>query len=144
MQFQLLNIEIQSVQVCWICTPFKYNQTQFRRVEVPSLRNHIVHPRLFYPSYESYKWIFQYFLIFLVNIWSENSISVPKHPQIMYFEYGCLVGLHIKEVKKQRRGRALMSNLVSHRWYDMEKLTVPGSSNLNLTFSGAQKKTFFY
>ena len=58
------------------------------------------------------------------------------------FEYGCLVGLHIKEEEKQRRGGALMSNLVSHRWYGVEKLAVPGSSNLNLGFSGAQKKSF--
>ena len=38
-------------------------------------------------------------------------------------------------------GGALMSNLylISHHWYDMEKLTVPGSSNLNLSFSGAQQ-----
>ena len=35
-----------------------------------------------------------------------------------------------------------MSNLVSHRWYDMDKITVRGSSNLNLSFSGAQKKKF--
>ena len=33
--------------------------------------------------------------------------------------------------------------LKSHRLYDMEKLTVPGSSNLNLSFSWAQKKKFF-
>ena len=37
---------------------------------------------------------------------------------------------------------ALMMNLclISHSWYDAEKLTVPGSSNLNLGFSGAQQK----
>ena len=35
-----------------------------------------------------------------------------------------------------------MSNgcLISHLWYDVEKLTVPDSSNLNLRFSGAQEK----
>ena len=26
-----------------------------------------------------------YFLIFLLNIWSGNSISIPVHPGIMYF-----------------------------------------------------------
>ena len=36
-----------------------------------------------------------------------------------------------------------MINLISHRWYDVEKLTVPGSRNLNLSFSEAQKKGFF-
>ena len=34
---------------------------------------------------------------------------------------------------------ALMSNL-SPSWYDEEKLTIPGSSNLNLRFLGAQQK----
>ena len=52
MQFQLLKVETQSVQVCWICTAFRYNQTQFRRVEVPSLGNHMVYPQLSHPSYE--------------------------------------------------------------------------------------------
>ena len=35
----------------------------------------------------------------------------------------------------------LMSNLclISHRWYDVEKRTVPGSSNLNLIFLGAHQ-----
>ena len=51
MQLELLKLEIQSVQVCLICTPFKYNQTQFRRVEVPSVGNHMVYPHLSEPSY---------------------------------------------------------------------------------------------
>ena len=44
--------------------------------------------------------------------------------------------------KAEAGGGALMDNLclISHRWYDVEKLTVPGSSNLNLSFSGAQQK----
>ena len=32
-----LKVETQSIQVCWICTTFRYNQAQFRGVEVPSL-----------------------------------------------------------------------------------------------------------
>ena len=36
-----------------------------------------------------------------------------------------------------------MNNLVSHHWWDVEKVTVPGSSNLNLSFSGVQKEKFF-
>ena len=51
-QFQILKVETQNVQMCRICTAFRYNQTQFRRVEVPSLGNHMVHPRLSHPSYE--------------------------------------------------------------------------------------------
>ena len=47
MQFQLLKAEIQSVQVSYICTTFRYNlKIQFGRVEVPSLVHHMVHPRL--------------------------------------------------------------------------------------------------
>ena len=52
--------------------------------------------------------------------------------ELSTFEYGCLVGLHIKEGKRQRQGMgALMSNLclINDRRYDAEKLTVPGSSN---------------
>ena len=47
------------------------------------------------------------------------------------FEYGCLVGLNIKDGARQGQG-ALMSNhcLRGHCWYDVEKLTVPGSSYL--------------
>ena len=44
---------------------------------------------------------------------------------------------------KGRGGKgASMSNLflINHHWYDVEKLTVPGSSNLNLNFSVAQQK----
>ena len=52
MQFQLLKVETQSVQVCWICTTFRSNQRQFERTEVPSLEYHMVYPRLPHPSYE--------------------------------------------------------------------------------------------
>ena len=49
-------------------------------------------------------------------------------------------------ISRRGRGRgakeALMSNLcpIGRCQYDVEKLTVPGSSNLNLSFSGAQQK----
>ena len=52
MQFKLLKIETQSVQTFWIRTTFRYNQTQFRSVEVPSLWDHMVYPCLSDPSYE--------------------------------------------------------------------------------------------
>ena len=47
------------------------------------------------------------------------------------FEYGCLVGSDIKEGTRQSQG-VLMSNdcLISHCLYDVEKLAVPGSGNL--------------
>ena len=49
-----------------------------------------------------------------------------------------MVGLNIKEGTRQRQG-TLMSNhcLISHCWYDVEKLTVPGSISLK-----AQHKVF--
>ena len=84
MQFQLLNIEIQSVQVCWICTPFKYNQTQFRRVEVPSLRNHMVHPRLSYPSYEFERTI-SYSNLTIYKQWNEEKILRKLQMNISIF-----------------------------------------------------------
>ena len=52
MKFQLLKVERQRIQIWWICTTFRYNQTQFTRVEPPSLGHHIVYPRLSHPSYE--------------------------------------------------------------------------------------------
>ena len=58
-------------------------------------------------------------------------------------EYGCLVGLQFKEGKKQRQtGGTMMSNvcLISHSWCDVEKLTVPGSSDLIQVFQGHSKK----
>ena len=86
-----------------------------------------------------------YFLIVLVKISIENNISIPIHPGIMYLwnmavSWGCI------SMRGRDKGgkEALMSNLclISHRWYDMEKLTVSGSNNLNLSFSGAHQKIF--
>ena len=37
MKCQLVKVEIQSIRSCWICTTFRYNQTQFIRVELPFL-----------------------------------------------------------------------------------------------------------
>ena len=84
-----------------------------------------------------------YFLIFLVKIWNENSISIPMHPGIIYFWIRLFGGATYQGVKKVEAGSgALMGNvcLKSHRWYDVEKLAIPSSSNLNLSFSGAQQK----
>ena len=82
------------------------------------------------------------FLISLVKIWSERSISIPIHPGITYLNVAVCWGC----IWRRGRGRggkgALMSNLclISHRWYDAEKHTVPGSSNINLSFSRGQQK----
>ena len=54
--------------------------------------------------------------------------------ELTYFEYDCLVGKSSQGGEEAEAGReeALMSNicLISHHWYDVEKLTVPGSSTL--------------
>ena len=47
--------------------------------------------------------------------------------------WGCIS----RREKSRDGGGALMSNLVSHCRFDLEKRTVPGSSNLNLSLSGA-------
>ena len=80
---------------------------------------------------------------FFCNISSKN-LKWKQHIryilELSTFEYGCLVELHIKE-----RKRSLVRSLVLgefHCWYDLEKLTVSGSSNLNLSFSGTQQKSF--
>ena len=65
---------------------------------------------------------------------NEKSISIPMILELPYFEYGCLVGKSSQggEEAEAVREEALMSNicLISHHWYDVEKLTVPGSSTL--------------
>ena len=55
----------------------------------------------------------------------------------MAVRLGCILG----DGRGTRKEGALMSNLylISHQWYDVEKLTVPGSSNLNLFFMGTAK-----
>ena len=74
-----------------------------------------------------------YFLVFLVIIWNENSISIPIHYGVIYFWIWMLDGAAYQGGKEAEVGRrTLMSNLslISNSWYDVEKLTVPGSSNL--------------
>ena len=65
--FKFLKVETQSVQVCWICTTFRYNQMQFKRVELPSLGNHMVYLRLSHPSYELERTI------------SHSNLTIYKH-----------------------------------------------------------------
>ena len=52
MQFQLLKVETHSVQSLQNLPHLWYNQTQFRWVEVPSLRHHMVYQRLSDPLYK--------------------------------------------------------------------------------------------
>ena len=85
------------------------------------------------------------FLIFLVKVWSENSISIPIYPGIICFWTWLFDGVTYQGGGRDRARNgegALMSNLclISHRRYDVDKLKVPGCSNRNLSFSGAQKK----
>ena len=54
--------------------------------------------------------------------------------ELPFFEYGCLAGKSSQGGEEAEAGReeALISNicLTSHHLYDVEKLTVPGSSTL--------------
>ena len=57
--------------------------------------------------------------------------------ELSTFKYGCLVRGAYQAGEEAEAGRdAPKSNLclISHRWYDVKKLTVRGSSNLNLHF----------
>ena len=86
------------------------------------------------------------FLIFLVIIWNECSISISIHPGIIYFWIWLFGGATYQEGEEEEvDSGALMSNLclISYRWYDVEKLAVRDSSNLNLSFSRAQQKLLF-
>ena len=71
--FNFLKVETQSVQVCLICTAFRYNQMQFRRVEVPSLGNHMLYLSLSHPSYELERTIFHSNLT-TYKRWNEEKI----------------------------------------------------------------------
>ena len=52
MQFQFLKVDTQSIQVCRVCTTFRYNQMRFRKVKLPSQGHYMVYLRLSDPSYE--------------------------------------------------------------------------------------------
>ena len=82
-----------------------------------------------------------YFLIFLVKIWIDNSISLSIHPGFIYFCFwwGCISRW---ERGRGSEGRALISNLclINHRWYDVENLTLPKSLILILIFGGTGKR----
>ena len=71
MQFQLLKVEIQSVQSFCICTTFRYTETQFRKVEVPSLEHHMVYLHLSHPSYELERTI-SYSNLTIYKHWNEE------------------------------------------------------------------------
>ena len=84
-----------------------------------------------------------YFLIFLVRIWWENSISVPIRHGIIYFQNMTVWWGYISRRGKGRDVEGVIDDkppLISHHWYVLEKRTVPSSSNLNLTFSGHIKR----
>ena len=52
MNFQLLKVETQNVEVCSTCTTLRYNQRRFRSAEVRSLVHRKMYPCLSHPSYE--------------------------------------------------------------------------------------------
>ena len=63
---------------------------------------------------------------FLIKIWSENSISILIHSVITFFWIWLFLGAKYQGRDEVERQGALMSL----RWYDLDKLTVPCSSNL--------------
>ena len=73
------------------------------------------------------------FLISSINLMWKQNFHTDTFWNYLVFEYCCLVGLNIKKRTRQRKG-ALMSNhcMISHHRYDVEKLTVPGNSNLKV------------
>ena len=73
MKFQLVKVETQSIQICWICTTFRYNQTQFIRVELPFLGHRIVYSRLSHPSYEVERTI-SYSHLTICKHWNKEKI----------------------------------------------------------------------
>ena len=86
---------------------------------------------------------FSFFLIFPVEIWNENNIIIPVHSGIICFWISLFGGAAYQRGEEaEERKAALKINLclISLRWYNVEKLTVLGSSNLNLSFSGTQQK----
>ena len=84
-----------------------------------------------------------YLLVFLVKIWSESRISIPIHPRIwIYFRISLFGADAYQGGEEAEAGSGALMNklcLTSHRWYDEGKLTLPGISNSNLSFSGAQQ-----
>ena len=52
MQLQLLKVETQGFQVCWVFTTLRYNQTKFKKVEVSSLEHYNVFWRLSHWEYD--------------------------------------------------------------------------------------------
>ena len=84
-----------------------------------------------------------FFLIFPVEIWNENSFIIPVHSGIICFWISLFGGaVYQRGEEAEARKAALKINLclISLRWCNVEKLTVLGSSNLNLSFSGTQQK----
>ena len=81
-----------------------------------------------------------YFSIVLVKIWSHFYPETSwKYLLLkMVVSWGCIS----RRVRNKGEEGQLMSNLclTSRCWCDMEKIKVPSSSNLNVSFSGAQQK----
>ena len=107
MQFQLLRIETQSVQICWTCTTFRYNQTQFRRVEVPSLGHHMVSQRLSDLSYELERTI-SHSNITIYKHWNKEKIL--KKFENEYFKQPLRKNVSMTCVFNQRNLRALFTS----------------------------------
>ena len=85
------------------------------------------------------------FFLISSKIWSKSAISIPIHSGTTYFWLSLFAGAKYQG-GDEAEARALISNhcLINHCWYDLEKLTVPGSSNLKKQYkvlcSGNERK----
>ena len=146
MHFQLWKVETQSDQVSWTRTTFRYNQAQFTGAKASSLGHHMVYPR-YLTSYELERTISRSNLTTALK--QRKNLKGKQHCYTNACWNYLLLNIAVSWGCISRRGRgrggkrvALMSNLclMSHHWYDVEKRTVPGSINLNLSFPEAQQK----
>ena len=112
---------------------------QFRRIEVPSQGHDMAYPRFSYiiwtrKNYISFKSNNKQASKFKKEFKVKATFLYQCILELPYLEYGCLVGNSSQGGEEAEAGReeALMSNicLISHHWYDIEKLTVPGRSTL--------------
>ena len=87
--------------------------------------------------------IFYFFDIFSKNSKWKQHFYTKTSPKYLLLNIAVCWGCISRRERSRSREGALVKNLGSHRWQDVEKLTVPGSCNLNLSFSGVQKKKFF-
>ena len=134
MQLKLLKPETQSKSPEFASA---LDKMQFRRVEVPSQEHYMVHPRFSYiirtrKNYISFKSNNKLASKWRNNLKSKQHFHTNASWNYLILNMAVWWGSQGGEEAEAGREEALMSNicLISHHWYDVEKLTVPGSSTL--------------